>query len=104
MANVDVGDPKFDHIWVEGIQVYNDFEVSVSVKSPAKVQLIVHPINTHWSQITTYRQKSVYRLGNTSYAGVGDSENCVGLTKVVVDIYVLFIVNLPGHRPCAHIW
>ena len=94
----NAGSTKFDHTWSEGIQACRSFTSSISIESPVQAMLrhvgaIGPPSSTKqaWWNVT-HQQKSVYRPGNVPNAGIEDSKNCVGLTKVVVSIHGLFVI------------
>ena len=86
----DGGDTKF-HTWTEGIQACEGFRPSVEPPPQVmlrRVGLITYPLNTNKSWNGAQQQTNINRLGRISTAGSKDCEDCVGLVKVVVCIYV----------------
>ena len=80
------GDTQFDHTWLEGIQACKRFVSSVPLESPLQAMfrhagVIAYPRNTTETQNTTRHVD-----------GTADFQGCAGLAKVLVYVYVLFIV------------
>ena len=57
------------------------------------MEVIVHPANTNQLRNTSQHQTDIYLHGSTSNDGTNDSEDRLGLAKVVVFICVLLIFS-----------
>ena len=96
----DVGETKFDHTWIEGVQACTGFVTPVSVTLPLKavprrVGIFVFPRNVHQprNNTSTQQQKKAFRTDGDSNAGIKHFEHFVGATKVVTFVYILFLVS-----------
>ena len=84
----DVGDTKFDHTWIEGIQACKRFVSSV-LDTPLQVVLrhagiVVYPVNTTESKNTTQQQTNIGYAGSMPNTGlVGSGERFEQQTTVI---------------------
>ena len=96
----DVGDRRFDHTWVEGIQACKDSASLISVATLPHAILRhvrdnVYSLNATLRRNVTPLRTSTSRQGNTFDAGIKDFGDFAGHAKVVVCVYVLFLI---AHR------
>ena len=101
----DVGDIKFDHTWVEGIQACKSFGSSIAVTSPLHVEvrhveIVGSTVNAAPSQIdATGRQTKTNRLDSVANTDTMDSK-FVGVPTAVAYLLVLcFIADCQLQHP-----
>ena len=88
----DAGDNKFDHTWVEGIQACKDYESSLLVNSP--LQTVDLPLLniTQLRNVNQQQIRIINRGDSISNAGITESQDHFGLTKVVVCVCAWFVL------------
>ena len=78
----DAGDTKFDHTWAEGVHACEDSMSALSVKPPLGAS--IHSPNTTQTLNATKNRANIHHADSMFYVGITDSEDCVGLARVVV--------------------
>ena len=94
----DVEDKQFDHTWAEGIQACKSFARSNSVTQSLEamfrhVEVNNYPVETVKPRIINQHQQNISRVSSLSSTGAMDYNDCGGLGKIVVCIFVTVILR-----------
>ena len=95
----DAGDKTFDHTWAEGIHACKDYGSSVSEESPQyamhhPIEVVGCQFNNTQSHDETKQETHTYSYESMSDDGTTRPEDCFGLFKATIFIYVLSITPI----------
>ena len=84
----DVGDSKFDHTWIEGIQSCQGFTRSVSAKSSLQVMVhhaksTIYSLNSTLSRRVTGHKMNIYQDGDSNNS-ITNLRECAEYTKIII--------------------